>query len=71
MNQIAVVNQAGKGSAERVILLPEGELDALVGRPGYHERDNGDLERREGSLIYLIVRQQSNQALPMGEQAYG
>jgi hypothetical protein len=71
MNQIAVVNQAGKGSAERVIVLPEGEFDALVGRPGYHERDNGDLERREGSLIYLIVRQRSNQALPMGEQAYG
>ena len=71
MNQIAVVNQGGKASAERVIVLPEGEFDALVGRPGYHERDNGDLERREGSLVYLIVRQQSNQALPMGEQAYG
>ena len=66
MNQIAVVNQAGKGSAERVIVLPEGEFDALVGRPGYHERDNGDLERREGSLVYLIVRQSSNQALPTG-----
>jgi hypothetical protein len=71
MNQIAVVNQSGKGSAERVIVLPEGEFDALVGRPGYHERDNGDLERREGSLVYLIVRQSSNQALPMGEEAYG
>ena len=67
MNQIAVVNQAGKASAERVIVLPEGEFDTLVGRPGYHQRDNGDLERREGSFVYLIVRQQSNRALPMGE----
>ena len=71
MNQIAVVNQAGKASAERVIVLPAGEFDTLVGRPGYRLRDNGDLERREGSLVYVIVRQQSNQALPMGEQAYG
>ena len=71
MNQIAMVNQGGKASAERVIVLPEGEFDGLVGRPGYHERDNGDLERREGSLVYLIVRQSSNQALRMGEEAYG
>jgi hypothetical protein len=71
MNQIAMVNQSGKASAERVIVLPEREFDALVGRPGYHQRDNGDLERREGSLVYLIVRQQRNQALPMGEEAYG
>jgi hypothetical protein len=54
MNQIAVVNQAGKASAERVIVLPEGEFDTLVGRPGYRLRDNGDLERGEGSLVYLI-----------------
>ena len=54
-----------------MIVLPEGEFDALVGRPGYHERDNGDLERREGSLVYLIVRQSSNPALPTGQQAYG
>ena len=67
LNQIAVVNQAGKAPAERVIILPEGEFDILVGRPGYHQRDNGDLERREGSLVYLIVRQQNNRALPMGE----
>ena len=67
MNQIAVVNQAGKAPAERGIVLPEGEFDTLVGRPGYHERDNGDLERREGSLVYLIVRQQNYPALPMGE----
>ena len=58
MNQIAMVNQSGKASAERVIVLPEREFDALVGRPGYHQRDNGDLERREGILVYLIVRQQ-------------
>jgi hypothetical protein len=50
MNQIAVVNQAGKASAERVIVLPGEEFDALIDRPGYHQRDNGDLERREGSL---------------------
>jgi hypothetical protein len=63
LNQIAVV----KASAERVIVLPGEEFDALVDRPGNCLRDNGDLERREGSLVYLIVRQQSNRALPMGE----
>jgi hypothetical protein len=67
MNQIAVVNQAGNAPAERVIVLPAAEFDSLVGRPGYHQRDNGDLERREGSLVYLMVRQQSNRPLPMGE----
>ena len=67
MNQIAVVNAGGKAPVERVIVLPAGEFDTLVGRPGYHQRDNGDLERREGSLVYVIVRQQSNRALPMGE----
>jgi hypothetical protein len=67
MNQIAVVNQTGKAPAERVIVLPAAEFDTLVGRPGYHQRDNGDLERREGSLVYLMVRQQSAPALPMGE----
>jgi hypothetical protein len=51
MNQIAVVNQAGKASAERVIVLPGGEFDAPADRPGYHRRDNGDLERREGVLF--------------------
>ena len=67
MNQIAVVNAGGNAPVERVMVLPEGEFDTLVGRPGYHQRDNGDLERREGSLVYLIVRQQSNRALPTGE----
>jgi hypothetical protein len=67
MNQIAVVNQGGKVSTERVIVLPGEEFDALIDRPGYHLCENGDLERREGSLIYLMVRQQSNRALPMGE----
>ena len=67
MNQIAVVNQAGKAPAERVIVLPEADFDALIDRPGYRLRDNGDLERREGSLVYVIVRQRSNRALPMGE----
>ena len=69
MNQIAVVNQGGNGSTERVIVLPGEEFDALVGRPGYHLCENGDLERREGSLVYLMVRQQSNRALPMGAKA--
>ena len=63
MNQIAVVNQGGRASVERVIVLPEGNFDALIGRPGYHERDNGDLERREGTLVYVIVRQQNNSTL--------
>jgi hypothetical protein len=67
MNQIAVVNQGGKAAAERVIVLPGEEFDTLIGRPGYHQRDNGDLERREGTLVYVIVRQQSNWALPMGK----
>jgi hypothetical protein len=71
MNQIAVVNQAGKASAERVIVLPGADFDALIGRAGYHQRDNGDLERREGSLVYVMIRQSSNQALSMGEEAYG
>ena len=66
MNQIAIM-QGGKAPAERVIVLPAEEFDTLVGRPGYHQRDNGDLERREGSLVYLMVRQQSNRPLPMGE----
>ena len=30
MNQIAVVNQGGKASAERVIVLPGEEFDALL-----------------------------------------
>ena len=62
MNQIAVVNQGGKASAERVIVLPEGEFDTLIDRPGYHQRNNGDLERREGTLVYVIVRRQNNWA---------
>ena len=66
MNQIAVVNQSGKAPAERVIVLPEGNFDALIDRPGYRLRDNGDLERREGSLVYVMVRQSSNLALPTG-----
>jgi hypothetical protein len=63
MNQIAVINQGGKASAERVIVLPGEEFDALVGRPGYHQRNNGDLERREGTLVYVIVRRQNNSTL--------
>ena len=65
-NQIAVVNQGGKVSTERVIVLPGEEFDALIGRPGYHLCENGDLERREGSLVYVMVRQ-GNRALPTGE----
>ena len=57
MNQIAVVNQGGKVSTERVIVLPDADFDALIGRPGYHLCENGDLERREGSLVYVMVRQ--------------
>ena len=56
MNQIAVVNQGGKVSTDRVIVLPREEFDALIGRPGYHLCENGDLERREGSLVYVMVR---------------
>lgn len=63
MNQIAVINQGGKASAERVVVLPGEEFDALVGRPGYHQRNNGDLERREGTLVYVIVRRQNNSTL--------
>ena len=59
LNQIAVV----KASEERVIVLPGEEFDVLIGRPGYHQRDNGDLQRREGSLVYVIVRQQNNRQL--------
>ena len=63
MNQIAVVNHGGKSSAERVIVLPGEEFDALISRPGYHQRNNGDLERREGTLVYVIVRRQNNSTL--------
>jgi hypothetical protein len=51
MNQIAVVNQGDKVSTERVIVLPREEFDALIGRPGYHLCENGDLERREGTAL--------------------
>ena len=63
MNQIAVVNAGGKAPAERVIVLPGEEFDTLIGRPGYHQRNNGDLERREGTLVYVIVRRQNNSTL--------
>ena len=71
MNQIAVVNQGDKVSTERVIVLPGEEFDALIGRPGYHLCENGDLERREGSLVYVMVRQQSNRVLPIRESSSG
>ena len=64
LNQIAVVNQA---SAEKVVVLPAAEFDALIDRPGYNLRENGDLERREGSHVYVIVRQQSAPAVLTGE----
>jgi hypothetical protein len=64
MNQIAVV-QAGK-APERVIVLPEADFDALKGREGYRQRANGDLERPEGSLVYVIVRQQGSPSLTRG-----
>ena len=68
MNQMAVVNQGSNGStSDRVVVLPPEEFDLLIGRPGYHLRENGDLERREGSLVYLMVRQ-GNRALPMGNR---
>src|SRR5262245_5553573 len=52
-NQIAVV-QAGK-TPERVIVLPEADFDAPKGRVGYRQRANGDLERLERSLVYVIL----------------
>ena len=53
-----------------MIVLPNADFDALFDRPGYNLRENGDLERREGSLVYVIVRQQSNRALPIEESPY-
>ena len=38
-----------QGSCRKGDCITRGEFDALVGRPGYRLRDNGDLERREGS----------------------
>ena len=64
MNQIAVV-QAGK-APKRVIGLPSADFDALKGREDYRQRANGDLERVEGSLVYVIVRQQGNPSLTTG-----
>jgi hypothetical protein len=63
LNQIAVVQR--KAPAERVIVLPGEEFDALIDRPGYRLRDNEDLERQEGNLLYVIVRQRSH--LLLGE----
>ena len=57
--------QAGK-TPERVIVLPEADFDALKGGEGYRQRDTGDLERVEGSLVYVIVRQQSSPSLRVG-----
>jgi len=64
INQIAVV-QEGK-TPERVIVRPSADFDALKGREGYRQRANRDLERVEGSLVYVIVRQQSNPSLTAG-----
>jgi hypothetical protein len=55
----AVVNQEAKPS--RVIVLPAQWT--LVRRPGYHQSNNGDLERREGTLVYVLVRRQNNSTL--------
>ena len=38
----------------------------LTGCEGYRQRANGDLERVEGSLVYVIVRQQSSPSLTAG-----
>ena len=56
-----------------VIILPEADFDALKSREGYRQRANGDLERVEGSLVYVIVRQQSNPSIATGtlEKPYG
>ena len=44
----------------RVALFdPPTDLRAIV----YHQRNNGDLERSEGALVYVIIRQQSNSTL--------
>jgi hypothetical protein len=51
---------------ERVIVLPSADFDALKSREGYRQRENGDLERVEGSVVYVIVRQQSNASLTTG-----
>jgi hypothetical protein len=59
-NQIAVIQG---GSAERVMVLPDAEFESLIGRPGYHSRPNGDLERREGNLTFVIVKQPSQPLL--------
>jgi hypothetical protein len=42
------------------------DFDALKGREGYRQRANGDLERVEGSLVYVIVRQQGSPSLTIG-----
>jgi hypothetical protein len=68
--------QLSERSAKACLPLPGGAGVAVVGpsrgaaphksRPGYHLCENGDLERREGSLVYVMVRQ-GNRALPMGK----
>ena len=60
MNQIQLCRLQDSGTDNS---LPEAAFDALKGREGYRQRDNGDLERIEGSLVYVIVRQQSSPSL--------
>ena len=55
MNQIAVVNQGGKASAERVIVLPGEEFDTLIGRPGA-QRWHIDADGRQQGIPHLLRR---------------
>ena len=56
----------GPGPVSRWYGPAEGGYASQDGRPGYHLCENGDLERREGSLVYVMVRQ-GNRALSMGK----
>ena len=51
-----------RACAEKLRLLWKPSI-RLIGRPRYHLCENGDLERREGSLVYVMVRQQGDPAL--------
>lgn len=60
LNQIAVLpGQPGAPGAQevRVITIPDDEWETLATTPGYAVRADGDLERREGNLLIVLVRQ--------------
>jgi hypothetical protein len=55
--------RSGPRAASTITARPQEEPEAKRGRQGYRQRANGDLERMEGSLVYVIIPQQGKQSL--------